>query len=290
LETSHVLADGAMGTELLRHGVAASSCLEAANVERPALVESIHCAYRGAGAQMLTTNTFGANSFRLAWHSLSDRVDEFNRAAARLARDTAAGAQVAGSIGPSGLHGGLPPASELRAAFREQAAALSAGGVDLFLCETFGAVDELRAAVLGVREVSSLPILAMMTYRADGRTPLGLSPAAVVEALDDLDIAALGANCCIGDSTMEAVIAELSASTSLPLVARPNAGQPMKVDGILKYPLGTTEFAELLVRHSSRAWLVGGCCGTTPGHIRAAGDLLGVGTRTPSPNPSPAER
>jgi methionine synthase I (cobalamin-dependent) len=269
-----------MGTELLRRGVPASSCLEAANVDRPQLVESIHRSYRGAGAQMLTTNTFGANQFRLASHGQSHRVRELNRAGAELARAAATGAQVAGSIGPSGWHGDLPSASGLRAAFRQQAAALSAGGVDLFLCETFGDVHELRAAILGIRDVSPLPVLASMTYRSDGRTPLGLTPAAVVEALADLDIAAIGANCCIGDSSMEAVIEDLSACTSLPLMARPNAGQPVKVGEVLKYPLNIVDFADLIARLSSRAWLVGGCCGTTPAHIGAAGEHLSASTHS----------
>jgi methionine synthase I (cobalamin-dependent) len=268
-----------MGTELLRHGVPASSCLEAANVERPHLVESIHRSYRRAGSQVLTTNTFGANRFRLALHGQADRVHEFNHAAAQLARAAAGGAQVAGSLGPSGLQDDLPSARELRAAFRQQAAALFAGGVDLFLCETFGDLRELRAAILGVRDVSAFPILATMTYRSDGRTPLGLTPTAAVEALGDLDVAAVGANCCSGESSIEAVIEELSASTSLPLVARPNAGQPAKVGAALQYPLSTLGFAELIARLSSRAWLVGGCCGTTPAHISAAQELLSTSAR-----------
>jgi methionine synthase I (cobalamin-dependent) len=177
------------------------------------------------------------------------------------------------------VQGDLPSAPELRAAFRQQAAALSAGGVDLFLCETFGDIHELRAAILGIRDVSPLPILATMTYRSDGRTPLGLTPTAVVEALGDLDVAAVGANCCIGESSMEAVIEELSASTSLPLVARPNAGQPTKAGAVLKYPLSAVDFAELIARLSSRAWLMGGCCGTTPAHISVAYQLLSASAR-----------
>jgi methionine synthase I (cobalamin-dependent) len=264
-----------MGTELLRHGVRPAACLELASVEQPALVTAIHRAYRDAGAEVLTTNTFGANRFRLAPHGLEHRVDELNRAAASLARSVAAEGGVVGSIGPSGEQATGPPADELRAAFREQASALAAGGVDLFLCETFGDVSELKTAILGIRDVSTLPILVTMTYRDDGRTPLGLTARSVVELLDDLDIAGIGVNCCTGDNTVGEVLGALGRSTSLPLVARPNAGQPVRVASAVQYPLGPGAFAELVMRWSPRVWMVGGCCGTTPAHIAAVRDLMG---------------
>jgi methionine synthase I (cobalamin-dependent) len=238
-------------------------------------VTAIHRAYRDAGAELLTTNSFGANRFRLAQHGLAHCVEELNRAAASLARTVAGEGRVVGSIGPSGEQHFRPPADELRAAFRAQASALAAGGVDLFLCETFGDVDELRAAILGIRDISTLPILAAMTYQEDGRTPLGLTPQLVVESIDDLDIAGIGANCCIGDNTVEEVLGAISRSTSLPLVARPNAGQPVKVAAGVRYPLSPGAFAELVIRLSAQVWLVGGCCGTTPAHIAAVRDLIG---------------
>lgn len=267
--TSRLLADGAMGTELLRRGLPASCCPEAATITHPDLVTSIHRAYRTAGAQLLTTNTFGSNRFRLAHRGLAEHVDAFNRAAARLARSIAGDALIAGSIGPSGEQTSPPTADELRSAFREQASALDQGGVDLFLCETFGDADELSAAVLGIRDVSPLPIITSMSYGPDGRTLTGIEPVAVVETLGDLDIAALGANCCIGDDTIEKVISALHALTDLPLVIRPNAGQPTLVGGRWTYPLGPRHFAKLIGRVQSKTWLVGGCCGTTPAHIAA---------------------
>jgi methionine synthase I (cobalamin-dependent) len=278
--TSLLLADGAMGTELLRRGLPASCCLEAATITHPELVASIHRAYRVAGAQVLTTNTFGSNRFRLAHRSLADHTGDFNRSAARLTCSIAGGFLVAGSIGPSGAQGALPPVVELRAAFREQALALAEGGVDLFLCETFGDAGELRAAVLGIRDISELPIVASMSYGEDGRTLTGEEPAAVVESLGDLDIAAIGANCCIGESTIEKVIAALHDLTPLPLVVRPNAGQPRLTAGIWRYPLGPREFAKLIERVSSASWLVGGCCGTTPAHISAVHALRGQNERS----------
>ena len=269
LGSSRLLADGAMGTELLRRGIPASCCLEAATITHPELVTSVHRAYRVAGAKVLTTNTFGSNRFRLARRGLADHVGDFNRAAVELVRSTADDCLVAGSIGPSGAQPALPPTHQLRAAFREQASALAEGGVDLFLCETFGDVSEMRAAVLGVRDVSDLPIVACMSYGEDGRTLTGDVPAAVIESIGDLDLAAIGANCCLGETTIDHVVAALRELTSIPLVVRPNAGQPRLVAGTWKYPLGPRAFAELIVRVSSATWLVGGCCGTTPAHIAA---------------------
>ncbi len=261
-----------MGTELLRRGLPASCCLEAATLTHPDLVRSIHRAYRTAGAQLLTTNTFGSNRFRLARRGLTDHTGDFNRAAARLTRSIAGDALIAGSIGPSGEQDRLPPENDLRAAFREQASALEQGGVDLFLCETFGDPGELRAAVLGIRDMSALPIIASMSYGPDGRTLTGVEPAAVVGTLGDLDITAFGANCCIGDGTIEQVITALHELTALPLVVRPNAGQPRLVGGRWTYPLGPRQFAELIARLKGATRLVGGCCGTTPAHIAALHD------------------
>jgi methionine synthase I (cobalamin-dependent) len=218
---------------------------------------------------MLTTNSFGGNAFRLSAHDLKRRMREINLAAARLAREQAGGALVAGSIGPSGEQPVLPPDDALRAAFREQARALDEGGVDLFTCETFGDVGEARTAVRGIRAVSQKPILLQMTYREDGRTPDGLTPAEVMAAMCDLPLAAIGLNCVVGEGTAERVLAELSRATDLPLIARPNAGQPHLVDGARRYPVGPETFAAQAMRLSENAAILGGCCGTTPEHIAA---------------------
>ena len=263
-----------MGTELLRRGVPLGSCLESENVDRPELVVSIHREYRAAGADVLTTNTIGANRFRLRRYGLQDWVDRLNQAAVRLARTAAPGAAIAGSIGPSGEQDSLPPDTELRAAFGEQAESLAHAGVDAYLCETFGDLQELRIAIQAIRAVSNRPILATMTYRGDRRTPLGLTPRQVADGLSDLALAGIGVNCCLGDTTVQAVIDALLQATALPLVARPNAGQPVTVGGALRYPLEADQFAEMALRLSRTVSIVGGCCGTTPDHIAAARRLI----------------
>lgn len=255
-----------MGTELLRHG--ASLPLELLNIDRPSLVSEIHSAYRAAGADILTTNTFGGNRFRLASHELTGRIRELNLAGARLAHNHADGALVAGSIGPSGLRQ-LPDEEDLREGFGEQAAALEEGGVDLFTCETFGDVRELRAAVLGISRASTRPIIAQMTYMPDGRTPAGQTPAQVVQALSDLNINAIGVNCAVGKDTVERVMPALRQATDLPLSAFPNAGEPHLQAGATHYPLDPGAFTHLAQRLRPLVTILGGCCGTTPAHIRA---------------------
>ena len=263
-----------MGTELLRHGADPGSCLERLSLDRPELVLAIHCAYRAAGADLLTTNTIGANRFRLRAFGLERSVDLINRAAVSLARTAAHGATIAGSIGPSGERDRLPHDTELRAGFGEQAESLAAAGVDIFLCETFGDLHELRTAIQAIRAVAPLPILATMTYCDDGRTPLGLRPRQVADGLHDLGLAGIGANCCIGDTTVLGVIDALRQATSLPLVGRPNAGQPVMVGASLRYPLGPEQFGEMARCLSEKSSIVGGCCGTTPDHIAAARRLF----------------
>lgn len=254
------VADGAVGTELLRQGV--TGCLEAANLEQPDVVVALHRAYRRAGAEIVTTNTFGANRARLHPWGRQHQAKELNRAAVRLAREAGPGL-VAGSVGPSGVQNGSLSPAALRHLFHEQAEGLAEA--DLLLCETFGDVAELRAAVQGLRETSDLPILASMTYTASGRTPLGLRPRQVVEALSDPPLSALGVNCAVGTGTVERVITELRQATDLPLLARPNAGEPHH--GV--YPLGEAEFVALAGRLAPLVTILGGCCGTTPRFIAA---------------------
>ncbi|HEX6508572.1 MAG TPA: homocysteine S-methyltransferase family protein [Chloroflexota bacterium] len=266
--TFPTLTDGAVGTELLRGGLALQNGCDSANLQHPELVARVHRTYRRAGADILTTNTFGANRFRLARVDLPDKTAEINRAGVALARSAAQGATVAGSIGPTGEQKDLPASERLRAAYREQAAALE--GVDLYTCETFGDVRELRAAIQGIADVSNRPIFAQMTYTADGCTPLGLTPRDVVDEISDLPIHAIGVNCAVGEPTVEQVLAELGEATDLPLVARPNAGQPRMLRGAWIYPIGPAAFADLIARLAGQAAIVGGCCGTTPAHIAAA--------------------
>jgi methionine synthase I (cobalamin-dependent) len=263
------LSDGAMGTELLRRGVPLASCLESQNVENPALVSAIHAEYVRAGAHILTANTFGANRFRLHRHGLDGQVAALNRAGVELARKTANGALVVGSVGPSGEQKPRPDPEALRDAFCQQAQALEESGVDLFSCETFGDVEEARAAVLGIRDVSEAPIFLQFTYKADGTTPLGLTPSEVIQATADLPIDAIGVNCAVGPETAEAVVKALAEATDLPLIAQPNAGQPVKGPNGWSYPLGPKEFAEMGRRLADHVTILGGCCGTTPEYIAA---------------------
>jgi methionine synthase I (cobalamin-dependent) len=267
-----VLSDGAMGTELFRRGVPLDACLEVLNLERPGLVKAIHHQYRAAGARLLLTNTFGANRCRLAAHGFQERVAEINEAGVLLARQEAHGALVAGSIGPTGLRD-LGPV-DAQAIFREQAAAQDRGGVDFYVCETFGDIGELEAAVRGVAQTSRRPIVASMVYGFDGRTSRGLTPSQVVHALRDLPLSGIGVNCADSGKLVERVIAQLHHATDLPLFARPNAGQPRSCDGKLVYPLGPDAFAGLAARLSTHAAFVGGCCGTTPAYIAAARQRL----------------
>lgn len=269
-----LVADGAMGTELLRAGFSSDRPLERANLEYPQVVLAIHEEYRRAGADMITTNTFGANRSRLLASTYADRVSDLNQAGVKLARGVANDVLVAGSMGPTGVHEEEEDYDACRAVFREQAAALNDAGVDLFSCETFGDTRELRAAIAGIRDVSDRPILAHMTYLPNGRTPRGDTPADVVEALHDLQIVAIGVNCAVGDGTVQEVVAALRAATSLPIIARPNAGQPVRVGSCWQYPLGPDDFAELVCELSNHADIVGGCCGTTPQHIAAANKRL----------------
>jgi homocysteine S-methyltransferase len=277
-----LLADGAMGTMLYARGVPFDQCFDALNAEQPDLVQAIHREYVEAGAELLETNTFGANRFKLAAHGLEGRVRELNVAGARLAREVAAAAGrrvwVAGSIGPIGRPlaplGAVTP-EEVGEAFAEQAAALAEGGVDLLLFETFTDLAELAAGVVAARAATALPIVAQMTFTHEGRTLLGHTPADIVARLEPLGVAALGANCSVGAQGILQVMEQLVLLTRLPLSAMPNAGFPSYVGGRVIYastPAYMADYARQLVELGVA--IVGGCCGTTPQHIRAMGEAI----------------
>jgi methionine synthase I (cobalamin-dependent)/5,10-methylenetetrahydrofolate reductase len=277
LHTRVVVCDGAMGTMLHAAGASLDLALPELSVSRPELVHAIHGAYLAAGAEIIETNTFGACYPRLARHGLEGRVAEINQAAVAVARNAVAASQrpvlVAGSVSPATpphSRGRLAPAT-LRDAFREQILALADGGVDLLILETFGSLDELLEAITAAGEVAhSLPVIASMTFLDDGRTLAGETPAEVGARLDDLGLAAIGANCTLGPQGLLEILRELGRHTALPLAAQPNAGSPTFVDGRFRYSADPAYFA----RHARRfvelgASLVGGCCGTTPAHIEA---------------------
>jgi homocysteine S-methyltransferase len=269
-----VLFDGAMGTMLYEKGVFINQCFDALNLDRPGLVEEVHREYVAAGADVLETNTFGANRLKLGGHGVEARLAEINRAGVRVARRAAAGrALVAGAIGPLGgaerTGGGLGPA-EQEALFREQAEALAEEGVDLFVVETIGSLDEMEAALRALRGLAPIPVVAQMTFHEEARTPAGETPEEVVARLEPHGPAVIGANCTIGPKPMLDVVRGLAAARRGPISAQPNAGLPQSVEGRLLYMAAPDYMATYARRFvQAGASVVGGCCGTRPDHIRA---------------------
>lgn len=268
------LFDGAMGTMLYAKGVYINRCYDELSLTQPDLVRDIHRAYVKAGAEILETNTYGANRPKLARHGLDDRVREMNVAAAQVARSAAGDrVYVAGAIGPLGLRiepYGPTAREEARGFFREQAEALVEGGVDLFILETFADLEEIHQAILGVREASELPIVAQMVIREDGTTAFGSDVALLAERLGEWGAEVVGLNCSVGPSAMLSAADRLMAATSRPVVMQPNAGLPRQVDGRTMYmasPEYMASYAARMIRKGVR--LIGGCCGTTPEHVAA---------------------
>ena len=282
-----IVLDGAMGTELYRRGVFINRCYDDLCRTDPNLIREIHAEYRRAGAEVLETNTFGANRFRLQGYGLETEAGAINTAAAELAREVAGDdLSVAGSIGPIGVRlepYGSTSRSEAREAFREQAVALAAGGVDLFVLETFSDLEEIRQAIEGCREAADLPIVAQATIQTDGHTTYGDAPEHVAEELAAMGAEAIGLNCSVGPAIILGAIQRMTEVTSLPLAAVPNAGLPREVQGRKIYladPEYMASYARKLVQAGVR--IVGGCCGTTPEHTREmVSQLRAVAPRTP---------
>jgi methionine synthase / methylenetetrahydrofolate reductase(NADPH) len=283
LKHSPVLCDGAMGTLLYAKGVFINRCYDELNLSQPELIRGVHHDYLQAGAEIVETNTFGGNSFRLARHSLADRVRDINLAGAHVAREAAKSfdAWVAASIGPLGVRIeplGKTSFEEARIAFREQVAALIEGGVDLLMLETFGYVEELHQAVLACRDVDAkIPIVAQVTIDEDGNCLDGSDPEAFAARLSEWNVDVLGINCSVGPVAMLDAIERVRAVTSLPLAAQPNAGMPRSVEGRNIY-LCSPEYMASYARKfvAAGVQLIGGCCGTTPDHIRAMKSALRV--------------
>ncbi len=282
-----VLFDGAMGTELYRRGIFLNRCYDDLSRTAPDLVRQIHAEYRAAGAEVLETNTFGANRARLRGYGLEGAVEAINRAAAALARE-AAGEDgfVAGSLGPLGVRlepYGPTSEAEARTIFAEQAAALAAGGADLLVCETFSDLAELRQALAGCREATTLPVAALITIQPDGRTTYGGAPGQAAEELEAAGAEVVGMNCSVGPALMLEAVQAMARHTERPLAAIPNAGLPREVQGRKMYlaaPEYMASYARKLVQAGAR--IVGGCCGTTPEHIREmAHQIRAVAPRHP---------
>jgi homocysteine S-methyltransferase len=273
LDAGILVCDGAMGTMLYARGVFINKSFDGLNLTQPDLVEDVHREYVRAGADILETNTFGANRIRLASFGLADSLQSINAEGVRLARQ-AAGRQafVAGAIGPLGIRiepWGKTGVDEARDYFREQAKALAEAGVDLFVLETFRDLNEAGAAIDAVRSVSDLPIVAQMTTEEDGNTLDGTPPERFAPELERRGAAVIGVNCAVGPAPMLETIERMEAVTRLPLSAQPNAGKPRDVEGRNIYlcsPEYMASYARRFVQHHVR--IVGGCCGTTPEHIR----------------------
>lgn len=279
-----ILADGAMGSLLYAKGIFINRCYDELNLSQPEMIRKIHEDYLQAGAEVIETNTFGANSFRLARHSLADQVRDINLAGVNLARQALAGkktseALVAGSVGPLGIRIeplGKTSVEEARAAFTEQITALSEGGVDLIILETFGYLEEIHQALLAARAVSpDLPVVALVTIDEEGNCLDGSSPESFGPKLESWGADVIGINCGIGPVNMLETVERLKLVTEKPIGAQPNAGMPRSIEGRNIYlcsPEYMASYARKFVR--AGAQFVGGCCGTTPEHIRSMRSAL----------------
>jgi homocysteine S-methyltransferase len=283
-----ILFDGAMGTMLYEAGRSLDECLDAVNLTHPEIVTGVYRAYINAGADVIETNTFGANRVRLEHHGLADKVRDINFRGVKLAREereiSGRPVLVAGSIGPTGRTiapiGTLSP-EEAQAAFREQIDALIEAGVDLLVIETMGSLDEMTAALRAAGESTDLPVVALMTFAEDGRTLSGHEPESVVPILAQHGVVAIGANCSVGPQRLIQVTRKLRAAAELlpggapAIAAVPNAGYPTMAGSRLIYRSSPEYFAEFATSAvEAGAGIVGGCCGTTPAHIAAMREAL----------------
>ena len=291
LEAGPVVCDGAMGTLLHARGIPFERCFDELNLSEPDIVRQIHLDYIAAGADVIETNTFGANRLRLATHGYDAHTGDINLHGAKLARDAReiAGTDVlvAGAIGPIGrlmAPVGTLTTEEVRAAYGEQAEALLQGGVDLIIVETMRMLDVALEAVKAVKEVCDLPVVAQMAFTEEGTTFAGETPAQVVSALEEIGVDVVGANCSIGPNQMEPVVADLLATAAVPVSVQPNAGRPQLIDGRFVYLTSPRYVADYMRRFvEAGVRMVGGCCGTTPEHIRAMREALVAHRRGPPP-------
>ena len=276
--------DGAIGTRLYSKGVYINRCYDELNLTSPDLVRDVHTEYIRAGAEVIETNTFGASRHNLQQFGLEGSLRLINISAARLAREAAGErAHIAGAIGPLGLRiepYGPTSFDEAKEIFKEQVEALIEGGVDLFILETFSDISEIRQAIRAVREVSDLPIVAQMTILPSGNTSFGTTPEVFTSRLDEWGADVIGLNCGVGPAIVLAAIEKMNGVTSKKLSAQPNAGLPRDVQGRQFYmcsPEYMAKYAQRLIQAGAK--FIGGCCGTTPAHIK----LIAAAVRAASP-------
>ena len=287
-----ILADGAMGTMLHARGIGFDKCFDELNLTNPTAVAGIHRAYIEAGAQLVITNTFGANRFKLAKHGLDDHVVEINTAGVDLARRVVSASfkevLVAGDIGPLGVRiapfGRVQP-EQARAAFAEQIKALAEAGADLIVIETFSDLYEIREAIRAAKESCTLPVVASVTFTRDDRTVLGDDPAKVARALRDEGVDVIGVNCSGGPTQLSRILKQMTqAVPGGKFWVKPNAGWPEQVGGRIMYPADPEYFGEYALSFRELgACIVGGCCGTTPQHIAAMRKALDTISQTELP-------
>jgi homocysteine S-methyltransferase len=282
LERGIVIADGGMGTSIFQ-ALGQRPCFDAVNLSHPEVILRIHLDFMRAGARLIETNTFGASRLKLAGHGLEDQVVAINHRAVKLAREAreiaGADALIAGSIGPASplpLPWDAAAREQVTRAVQEQAWALEERGVDAFILETYAFLEELLVAVAAVRAISRLPIVAQLAFLEDRETFMGVRPAEAAAALARAGADVIGANCGVGPQDMLAILGELAESGVARLSAQPNAGFPQREGGRVIYPLSTpryfSEFAAEAAALGAR--LIGGCCGTTPEHIRAIAEAV----------------
>jgi methionine synthase I (cobalamin-dependent)/5,10-methylenetetrahydrofolate reductase len=281
LKDSILIADGAMGS-LLHESVGAQRCFDELNTTEPEAVFRVHQAYIDAGAQIIETNTFGANRFKLAPLGLGDEVQRLNSRGVKIAREARESASrevlIAGSIGPLGLgvQSRHPEPGEILDIFHEQALALEERGVDLFCLETFSYIEELLLAIDAIRSFSGLPIIAELTYAEEGTIYGDLNPTAAAKLLTNKNVQVIGANCTLGPQSLLPILGELAKVGDIRVSGMPNAGFPKREGDRIVYPKSSPEYFALFAREAAALGvsILGGCCGTTPAHIRAMAEAV----------------
>jgi homocysteine S-methyltransferase len=273
------LFDGAMGTMLYSKGVFINKCYDELNLRNPEIVLEVHKQYVRSGAEILETNTYGANRVKLGAFGIDDELRDINIAAVEIARRAAGDSvYVAGAIGPLGIRiepYGPTSVDEARGYFREQAEALRDGGVDLFVLETFSNIAEVEQGIAAIRDVCSLPVIAQMTIGTDGRTIYGDTPRTIAQRLDRAGADVIGLNCSVGPDVMLDAIEEMSAVIARKISCQPNAGLPREVNGRQMYmasPDYMGKYAKRLIHKGVK--FLGGCCGTTPEHVKVMADAV----------------
>lgn len=281
IKDSILIADGAMGS-LLHEAVGAQRCFDELNTTEPEAVFRVHQAYIEAGAQVIETNTFGANRFKLAPLGLAEEVQRLNSRGVKIAREARESAArevlIAGSIGPLGIgvQARHPEPEEILNVFLEQAQALEERGVDLFILETFTYIEDILLAVDAIRSFSGLPIIAQLTYSEEGTAYGDLRPAEAAAQLKNKNVQVIGANCTLGPQALLPILQELAAVDGLHVSGMPNAGFPKREGDRIVYPKSSPEYFALFAREAAEAGvrILGGCCGTTPAHIRAMAEAV----------------